>query len=169
MLLILLLFLILIGSGVGAAWYMGKLPGTKKYEENKYVSETVVPLLDTIASSDNKPSSEDLMKVSAVCDGLKERDISPANIPSSNKKVLEICAVSGDVVAEAQEFYRDFAVLKEKDPTFENPNEDSQMCVRLKNIESNQIAGEVSERDTYKDDLELLAESCEKLTENPSP
>tara|TARA_R110002072_G_scaffold5495_5_gene35165 strand:- start:1330 stop:1818 length:489 start_codon:yes stop_codon:yes gene_type:complete len=161
MLLILLLILILIGTGVGAAWYAGKLPGTKKFENNKYVSETVVPLLNTIAISDNKPSIEDLMKVSLVCDGLKERDISPSNIPSPNRRILEICTLSGNVVTEAQEFYRDFAVLKEKDPTFENPNEDSQMCIRLEEIEKNRIAGEVSERDTYKDDLLLLSQSCE--------
>jgi hypothetical protein len=72
-------------------------------------------------------------------------------------------------VMQIHEFYRDFAALKEKDPTFENPNQDSQMCLRGEQIFENQAATQVSDFDTYRADLELMAESCKESSSNPSP
>jgi len=165
MFLILLIILLVIGAGVGATWYTGNLPGTKKYEQRKYISNEVIPTINEMAaknfSSDNKPSIEDVRRIRLVCDGVEERDIDPRSIPSQNKHVLNICGQMTYMdVMRIHEFYRDFAALKEKDPTFENPNQDSQMCLRAEEIFENQAATQVSDFDTYKDDLELMAESC---------
>ena len=44
------------------------------------------------------------------------------------------------------------AVLKEIDPTFENPDQDSQMCLRLEEMSKKRAAKEVSDFDTYEVD-----------------
>tara|TARA_R110001592_G_scaffold222699_3_gene477922 strand:+ start:2279 stop:2794 length:516 start_codon:yes stop_codon:yes gene_type:complete len=165
MLLILLIILIFIGISVGVAWHTGNLPGTKKYEQKRYMSYAVIPKINEIVgknfSSDNKPSIEDIRKARLVCDGMEDRDIDPRSVPSKNTHVLEMCGKMTYMdVMEVHEFYSDFVALKEKDPTFENPDQDSQMCLRINEMNVNNLVGEVSEYDTYKDDMKLLGDTC---------
>jgi len=165
MLLILLIILIFIGIGVGVAWHTSNLPGTKKYEQKRYMSYTVIPKINEIEgknfSSDNKPSIEDIRKVRLVCNGMEDRDIDPKSVPSKKKNLFEMCGkLTYMDVMEVHEFYRDFVALKEKDPTFENPDQDSQMCLRMKEMVVNKLVREVSDYDTYKDDIELLGDTC---------
>ena len=164
--------MLLLVIGAGATWYTGNLPGTKKYKQRKYISNEVVPIINEMGaknfSSDIKPSIEDVRRLRLVCDGMEERDIDPRSIPSQNKHVLEMCGQMTYMdVMQIHEFYRDFAALKEKDPTFENPEQDSQLCLRLEEMSKNRAAKEVSDFDTYKDDLNLMAESCEESSSNP--
>jgi len=158
--------IILVVVGVGVAWYTGNLPGTMKYEQKRYITYEVIPLLNEMAAKNfnhqNRPSIEDARKILVVCDGMEKRDIVPRDVKSTKRRVLEACRTESIAsVMSAHEFYRDFVALKEKDPTFENPNQDSQMCLRLEEMNSHKIFKAVSDYDTHKDDLELLAESCQ--------
>jgi hypothetical protein len=174
MLLVVLIILLFVGVGVGIAWYTGNLPGTKKYKQKKYMSTEVLPIINEMAaknfSSDNKPSIEDVRRIRLVCEGLEELDIDPRSIPSQNKRVLEMCVgMTYMDVMQIHEFYRDFAALKKKDPTFENIDQYSSMCKRFVKMSENLAARDVSDFDTYKDDLKLLAKSCEESNSNPEP